>query len=694
MDLTSLPGRVRALRPILAHPLFGLGLGVRVLFIVAFTPQATTEWYAPFLAHGVLHWSLDPWAAFLADGGSPRAFPYGYVMWLAFLPMTMLARAVALPVPIAYALTLLLFDFGLLLILRRLITVSERVLLTLYWCSPIALFATYWLGLNDIVPITLVCLALLAFRSLRMGTAGALCGIAVSAKASMFLPVPFMLLYLVRNPGSRGLVPAFAGGLASTLALLLAFYLYSPAAARMLADNPEVAKIYELAWPLGTGAQIFLMPLAVLMLLYLAWQVRRMSFELLVSFIGLVFFIVLLLTPAAPGWFVWVLPFLVFYQVQNGRRAIFLAGGFSVLYVLVNLLATPVPAVLGSPLLSAPWDDARAAVGPRGLSLLETALFAFGLMLSARLWKSSIASNDYFRMSRKPLVIGIAGDSGAGKDSLVDALEALFGKHSVARLSGDDYHFWDRHRPMWQVMTHLHPRANDLSQFAHDLMTLIDKRAIVHRHYDHAVGRKGKPLRVHGNDVIVASGLHALYLPILRECYDLSIYLDIDEGLRRHFKIERDVHQRGHSLASVVEAMDRRAPDGRRYIHPQAAEADLVFALQPIHPRLIDEPGQHPMRLKLAARFRPGLLDEDLARVLIGVCGLHVEHTLSADKEQVAFVIEGECSAEDIALAARHLIPRLDELIDLKPRWLDGVTGLMQLIAVAHIHERLRKRLL
>ena len=694
MGLTALSARARALRPLFAHPLFGLGIALRLLLIVAFLPAATAAWYGPFMAHSVAHWSTDPWAAFLADGGSERAFPYGYLMWLLLLPMTWLTNAVALPASIAYGLTLLLFDLGMLLVLRNLIVVSERVLLVLYWCSPIMVFATYWLGLNDIVPITLICLALVAFRSLRMSRAGALCGLAVSTKASMFLPVPFMLLYLVRNPGSREFLPGFLGGLASTLAILLAFYLHSPAAVQMLVGNPEISKIYDIALPLGTGAQIYLMPLAVLMLMYVAWRVRRMSYELLLSFVGLVFFVVLLLTPAAPGWFVWVLPFLVFYQVQNGRRAVFLASGFAVFYILVTLPSSPPPTVFGSPILTGAWAGMKTLVGARGKALLETGLFAFGLMLSMRIWKNSIASNDYFRMSRKPLVIGIAGDSGAGKDSLVDALENLFGNKAVARLSGDDYHFWDRHKPMWQVMTHLHPRANDLSQFAHDLMALIDKRAIFQRHYDHAVGRRGKPLRVQANDVIVASGLHALYLPILRECYDVSIYLDIDEGLRRHFKIERDVHQRGHPMQKVLEAMDRRTPDACRFIHPQADEADLVLSLQPIHPRLISEPGVHPIRLKLGARFRPGLLDEDLARTLIGVCGLHVEHTLSADKARVSIVIEGECCAEDIALAARQLIPRLDELIDLRPHWQDGVTGLMQLITIAQVHEALRRRLI
>ena len=34
----------------------------------------------------------------------------------------------------------------------------------------------------------------------------------------------------------------------------------------------------------------------------------------------------------------------------------------------------------------------------------------------------------------------------------------------VVNLSGDDYHLWDRQKPIWQVMTHLNP-TNDLRDF-------------------------------------------------------------------------------------------------------------------------------------------------------------------------------------------------------------------------------------
>nr|WP_279290696.1 hypothetical protein [Pseudomonas atacamensis] len=320
-------------------------------------------------------------------------------------------------------------------------------------------------------------------------------------------------------------------------------------------------------------------------------------------------------------------------------------------------------------------------------------MVAAGIILTLRIWRESVSRNDYFRLSRKPFVIGVAGDSGAGKDTFSDAIKGLFGGHSVATLSGDDYHLWDRQKPMWQVMTHLNPMANDLEGFANDLVSLTDSKPIHSRHYDHHTGRMSRPIVIKSNDFIIASGLHALYLPILRECYNLSVYLDIDEDLRRHFKLQRDVHQRGHTEEKVLSSFARREPDSARFIRPQAAHADLVLSLQPIHPHILDGVDKERLlHFKIVARSCNGLNEMSLVRVLVGVCGLHVDMSTNDDATQVELTIEGETSAQDIEMAARMICPRVFEFLDLAPQWQDGVMGLMQLITLSHINQALTKR--
>lgn len=670
------------------NPLFLLGLAVRILLVWAVLPAPVSNWYVPFLDASTSQLSLDPWGVWLAQGGTPAAFPYGYVMWLVFLPFTLLCKLFGIPLAFGYGATLIAADFGLMLLLQRLLNASERLLLAIYWLSPIVIVASYVFGFNDLVPVLLLTLSLYFVRRARLSWAGATVVAAISAKLSMVIALPFFFIYLLHNRALRQHLRFFAKGLTAGAVIVLLPFLLSSAGVGMLFTNPEMGKIYRLAFNLDGGSLIYLVPFVYLLMLYAAWRIRRLNFELFTAMMGIAFLLVVLLTPASPGWFIWVLPLLVAYQASTNRIGIVLTTGFSVLYVFSSLLLSQ--GVL-------PQVDGLNGGAVSGLllvsSLVHTTMVATGVVLAVRIWRETVSHNDYFRLSRKPFVIGVAGDSGAGKDTFSDAIKGLFGGHSVTTLSGDDYHLWDRQKPMWQVMTHLNPMANDLEGFANDLVALTDGKPINARHYNHTTGRMSRPFVTHSNDFIIASGLHALYLPILRQCYNLSVYLDIDERLRRHFKIERDVNKRGHTLEKVLTSFERREPDSARFIRPQASHADLVLSLQPIHPRMLDTmKGKSELRFKLVVRSRHGLNELSLTRVLVGICGLHVDMQVSPDGYEVELAIEGETSAQDIEMAARMISPRIFEFLDLQPEWKDGVMGLMQLVTLSHINQALTKR--
>jgi len=675
------------------HPLFLLGLAIRLVLIFTMEPLAVSDWYVPFLDASTAHFTLDPWSVWLNGRGTPAAFPYGYAMWFAFLPLTVAAKLIGFPLLYGYEFTLLAADFALLLVLRQLLPGRDLLLLVAYWLSPIVILASYGFGLNDLIPVLLLTLSLYFTRRLQLKFAGVVYIVAISAKLSMVLALPFFLIYLFNNRALRQLLPQFLTGLLVGGALLGLPFLFSGSGLHMLFSNPEMGKVYRLAINLGGNVLIYVVPLIYLVMLYMVWRVRCLNYDLFHATLGMAFLLVVLMTPASPGWFVWSMPLLVSYQAMSGRIAIALSGIFSGLYVLSSLLATPIRFVNVGQLDMVDAFHLSEQVGNHTASFLHTTMVATGIILVLRIWRETVSRNDYFRLSRKPFVIGIAGDSGAGKDTFSDAIKGLFGNHSVTILSGDDYHLWDRQKPMWQVMTHLNPMANDLEGFANDLITLTDGKSIQSRHYEHQTGRMSRPFKIKSNDIIIASGLHALYLPILRECYNLSVYLDIDEGLRRHFKLQRDVHQRGHTVEKVLSSFERREPDSVRFIVPQASHADLILSLQPIHPRILEDlNGKHPLRFKLVARSLHGISELSVIRVLVGICGLHVDMVVSSDASEVELTIEGENSAEDIALAAQMICPRIFEFLDIYPKWQDGVMGLMQLITLSHINQALTKR--
>ena len=682
-----------SMKKMFLHPIFMTGLAIRLALIIGMAPLAVTAWYAPFLDVSTSLLTLDPWASWLASGGNPAAFPYGYATWLTFLPMTLLAKLTGMPLIYAYYLTLLAADLCLLLTLHRLLPSRQILLLLAYWMSPIIILASYGLGLNDLIPVLLLVLSIVFVRQVKLKFAGALLAAAISAKLSMAVALPFFAIYLFNNRALRQRLSNFLSGFGLSILAFGLPFLFSGAGLQMLFGNPEMGKIYQLAIGLAGNVSIYVVPLIYLIMLYLVWRVRRLNFDLFQATTGMAFFLIVLMTPASPGWLVWCLPFLVLYQGMSGRTSILLVGAFSGVYVVSTLLVTQLQLSNGREFALGAEYLAPGQLGSHVASILHTAMFAIGLVLVIRIWRESVSRNDFFRLSRKPFVVGVAGDSGAGKDIFADAITGLFGGHSVVKLSGDDYHLWDRKKPMWQVMTHLNPMANDLEGFCSDLVALTDGKSVLSRYYDHKTGKMSRPSMVDSNDFIIASGLHALYLSGLRECYNLKIYLGIDEGLRRHFKLKRDVLKRGHSVERVLGSLEKRGLDSERFIRPQSGHADLILSLQPIHPRMLEGlDDKHPLLLKLVVNTQNGFNELSIHRVLVGVCGLRVDIATGNDGSDVQMTIEGEALAADIAMAAKILCPSVLEFLDITPKWQDGMLGLMQLVTLSHISQALTRR--
>ena len=674
------------------NPLFLIGVVLRVLLIIYMAPDAVTIWYIPFLEVTTDTLTFDPWSTWMDSKNMIEAFPYGYAMWLVLLPMTLITKLSGIPMSYGYELTLFLADFSLLYILDKLLPNRHRLLLIAYWMSPIVILACYVLGYNDVVPVLLLTLSIFFIRQSKLKLAGVLCAAAISAKLSMIIALPLFAIYLFNNKALRQRFLRFVLGFSIGLLLLGLPFLFSDSGLQMLFGNPEMDKIYYLFINMDGQFTVYIVPLIYLVVLYWVWRIKRLNFDLFQATIGIMFLLILLMTPASPGWFIWCIPFLAFYQAMSGRVAILFVGLFSILYVLNTLLMIPLQFSNGNVFDSGRFLYDISLLGPHTIAIIQTIMVAIGLVLVMRIWREAINRNDFFRLSRQSFLIGVAGDSGSGKDTFCDSITGLFGSHSVVIHSGDDYHLWDRRKPMWQIMTPLNPMANDLEGYSRDLISLADGKQIQTRHYDHEKGQMGQLHKIKSNDFIIANGLHALYLPILRDCYNLKIYLDMDERLRRHFKLNRDVGHRGHTVKQVLNDFDKRERDSIRFIHPQAIHADLVLSLLPIHPHLLEDIDSNKIPpLKLIVKTRHGLNEIALNRVLVGVCGLHVDIVLS-DDGGVNITIEGETSAADIALSAKILCPHLMEFLDLKPKWQDGVLGLMQLITLSHISQLLTKR--
>jgi phosphoribulokinase len=95
----------------------------------------------------------------------------------------------------------------------------------------------------------------------------------------------------------------------------------------------------------------------------------------------------------------------------------------------------------------------------------------------------------------------------------------------------------------------------------------------------------------------------------MRDCYDVTIYMEPDEELRLKWKVRRDCLSRGYTTAEVEDELERRKADGKHFIQPQRIFADIVVNF---HPPKMDD-AETGARLDVRHCLRPTLPHPDLS---------------------------------------------------------------------------------
>jgi phosphoribulokinase len=176
----------------------------------------------------------------------------------------------------------------------------------------------------------------------------------------------------------------------------------------------------------------------------------------------------------------------------------------------------------------------------------------------------------------RPVLLGLAGDSASGKSTLSLGIEYVLGAERVARLCTDDYHRYDREERAGMGVTPLAPEANRMDLMGEQLRALSEGRAVDKPVYDHHNGTFGEPVRFAPPEILIVEGLLPLQSREVRDALQVAVYLDPEEELRRRWKLERDVFERGYSPKDVVAEINRREPDAERWVRPQRDLADIV----------------------------------------------------------------------------------------------------------------------
>ncbi|HEU0315690.1 MAG TPA: phosphoribulokinase [Solirubrobacteraceae bacterium] len=176
----------------------------------------------------------------------------------------------------------------------------------------------------------------------------------------------------------------------------------------------------------------------------------------------------------------------------------------------------------------------------------------------------------------RPIILGIVGDSASGKTTLSRGLVQALGPESVTHVCTDDYHRYDRVQRAEMKITPLNPECNYMDIMAQHMTLLRQGESILKPVYDHSSGTFAAPVYVTPGRFLIVEGLLGYHTEKLRDAYDVRVYLDPPEQLRRSWKVARDTSRRGYTTDQVLADLDRREPDSESFIRPQARHADMV----------------------------------------------------------------------------------------------------------------------
>ena len=229
----------------------------------------------------------------------------------------------------------------------------------------------------------------------------------------------------------------------------------------------------------------------------------------------------------------------------------------------------------------------------------------------------------------RPIILGIVGDSAAGKTTLAAGVAEILGKDQVVTVCTDDYHKYDRAQRAENGTSALDLKCNYLDIIENDLHSLRNGKAIIKPIYSHHDGTFQPAKYVEPKPYIVVEGLLGYSTRVMRNNYDVKIYLDPEEALRVRWKVIRDTTKRGYSEEQVLASLEKRKDDSPTFIQPQRTFADM--AIQFYRPE--GEEDEVGPGLNVRHTLRPTLPHPDLTSLLDVGANSGISLDLARDKD-------------------------------------------------------------
>jgi len=672
--------------------LFWFGLVLKSVLSFLFASDFLTKLFIPFVSYFVSSGLKNPYAYFY-NQGIINIFPYPSLMlYILSIPRVfgffLNWNSISFFHIFLFKIPFLLADFIVLIVLIRLLRNHLKKILFYYWLSPVLIYINYVHGQADVIPISLLFISLYFLFKNKYCYSSLFLAFSIATKTNILLVVPFYFIYLLKSD-----VEIKKLFLHFTLILLIFVginmpYIFYPSFFELVLNNKEQIKIFGLFYKFPNNKILYFTPIIYIILLSRSFTMKSISKDVYMMFLGFAFGIVTLLVPPMQGWYYWIIPFFTYFYIKNEEKnlGIFLLL-LQLIYFLYFLFAENSDYLNIFQIISSNIANKSSLydfLTKNGYSADKILGIVFSILQSLLIinciiiYKKGVESYLCHKLFSKPFILGICGDSGAGKTTLSTAMEKIFQRKNVAVIHGDDMHKWERGDKNWEKFTHLNPKANLLHNEIEYLKFIKDDKQIYRRHYDHSTGKFTEKKSVKPRRLTIFEGLHSFYIQQMRDLYDLKIFVKPNDDLRKHWKIIRDKQKRGYSKEKVLEQLKSREKDSKKFINSQVSFADIVFELCPI--KKIKNVGDPKEKIKTYLKITVinTVYLEPLIYELNKVSNLKIVHKYLDNDKQV-LKIKGYISSKNIDIASYRLLKNFDD-INIKPKWDSSYNGIAQLL--------------
>ena len=188
-----------------------------------------------------------------------------------------------------------------------------------------------------------------------------------------------------------------------------------------------------------------------------------------------------------------------------------------------------------------------------------------------------------FESVDKPIFISIVGSSCSGKTALANNIAKRFNEHQVSVIAEDAYYKRQDQLSIEERITtnYDHPDAFDHQLLQQHMSQLRKGFSIESPTYDYVNhNRSDVTQTIYSTPVVVVEGIMLYHSKAMRDLFSLKLFVDTPLDICLARRIERDVHERGRTVASVLAQYQRTVrPMYQEFVEPSKYYADLIVPM-------------------------------------------------------------------------------------------------------------------